>query len=263
MEEIDCSVGRHAFGSDPAGYDRARPDYPQRIYDLLRERCGLCSGTHTFEIGSGTGKATRQLLQMGASPLIAIEPDMRLANFLSTTTREFAGSLEVRNATFEETYLSLGSFDLGVAATSFHWVEQEVAIRKIATALRPGGWWVMWWNVFGDSEQTDEFHEASKNLLASAGSPHRPPFALDRDARIANLIATGEFDDISYETIHWTATFNSAGIRELFATFSEIALLLTERRQLLLNDLAKIADEQFGGRVVKPMVTPIYIARRR
>src|SRR5215472_10064256 len=79
MAEIDRDEGRRAFGADPSGYDRARPGYPPRVYDLLRDRCRLRPGTRAFEVGPGTGQATRHLLRLGASPLVAVEPDERLA----------------------------------------------------------------------------------------------------------------------------------------------------------------------------------------
>jgi hypothetical protein len=82
---IQRSFGRQAFGSDPAGYDAARPAYPEWVFDFLHERCGLVADAATFEIGPGTGTATRQVLARGASPVVAAEPNERLASFLRET----------------------------------------------------------------------------------------------------------------------------------------------------------------------------------
>jgi len=84
MSQINRIEGRRAFGLDPAGYDQARPEYPSEVYHLLKERCGLRSGTRTFEIGPGTGLATKRLLRFGADPLLVVEPDERLADYLRT-----------------------------------------------------------------------------------------------------------------------------------------------------------------------------------
>src|SRR5438045_911078 len=99
MEQLDRTFGRSAFGGDPSGYDRARPDYPEWVYQVLRQRCGLAPGVAAFEIGPGTGKATRRLLELGADPLVAIEPDARLATFLRD--RFPAPSLRILVQTFE------------------------------------------------------------------------------------------------------------------------------------------------------------------
>ena len=77
MAEIARTEGQRPFGNDPTGYDQARPDYPPQVYDILRDRCGLRPGVRTFEIGPGTGVATRHLLRLGATPLVVVEPDER------------------------------------------------------------------------------------------------------------------------------------------------------------------------------------------
>jgi hypothetical protein len=115
---VSKAFGREAFGLDPAGYHAARPAYPTWVYDVLSNHCGLRLNTATFEIGSGTGIATCRLLELGASPLIAIEPDNRLANFLEETLRLEA--LTVVRSTFENAVLPSAGFDLGFSATAFH-----------------------------------------------------------------------------------------------------------------------------------------------
>ena len=68
MAAFDRSVGRNVFGRDPALYARARPGYPERVFEVLRERCGLRPGAAVLEIGPGPGSATRRLLELGARP---------------------------------------------------------------------------------------------------------------------------------------------------------------------------------------------------
>ncbi len=269
MAEIDRSCGQHAFGGDPANYDRARLAYPERVYDVLRERCGLRHPTHTFEIGPGTGKATRELLQRGALPLVAIEPDHRLADFLAHGLVDHTSAIDIRVSTFEDVVLPPAAFDLGVAATMFHWFDQSSALRKVAPLLRRGGWWAMWWNVYGDPARPDEFRKATRHLLASLdrspsrGTAGKPPFALDVEARMASLTDADVFDTIEHEIIRWTAVLDTAQVRELYATFSPIGLLDPTERQSLLSELGRIVEECFGGRIERTMATPLYVARRR
>jgi SAM-dependent methyltransferase len=156
---IDRSFGRRAFGADPASYHSVRPQYPDWVFATLVERCGLADGATVFEIGPGTGTATRRLLDLGARPFVAIEPDPRLAAYLSKSNRNAA--LHAIVSTFEEVALDESAFDLGVCATAFHWLEEDSALAKVARLLRPGGWWAMVWNVFGDSSRPDTFHDAT------------------------------------------------------------------------------------------------------
>jgi len=161
--------GRRAFGDDPAGYHGARPEYPEWVYETLTSRCGLHPGAAVFEIGAGTGTATRRLLELGADPLVAIEPDPRLAEFLRANNPDEA--LTVRVSPFEDVVLEEAAFDLGVSATAFHWLDETPALARIAALLRPGGWWVAMWNEFGDDSRPDPFHDATTSPVSTSHSP--------------------------------------------------------------------------------------------
>jgi SAM-dependent methyltransferase len=264
MRTITMEDGRSAFGEDAANYDSARPEYPVRIYEILRERCGLKSGTQAFEIGPGTGLATRRLLQTGAS-VTAIEPDARLCAKL----RECADDppLHIINATFEAAELPLSAFDLGVSATAFHWMDQRTAITKVAALLRPGGWWAVWWNVFGDPERDDPFHNATTHLFQTSISPSysplfKHPFALHNEARIADLQSAGAFEKVRFDVVRWTLVLDANQTRALYASFSNVTTLPETERIQLLDSLHEIAATTFDNRVKRQMCTALYTARR-
>lgn len=260
---IERKFGRKAFGNDPANYHAARPGYPDWVFDVLQIRCGLGPGSATFEIGPGTGSATRRLLRLGADPLIAIEPDVRLASYLRETIHDRA--LSIIASAFEEAELPRRHFDLGVCATAFHWMEEDGALAKVADVLRAGGWWAMFWNVFGDADRPDPFHEATKDLLKGPASPSEgsgdTPFALDSAARMAALERTGVFENIEYRGSRWSLLLDPDQTIALYATFSNIAI--RPDREAVLAELHRIAREDFGGRVTRNMTTSLYSARRR
>lgn len=261
--QLDRAFGRQAFGTDPAAYDAARADYPAWVFEALRDDCGLGAGSAVFEIGAGSGKATGPLLALGASPLIAVEPDARLAAFLHGARASPA--LEVRTETFEDVALEAGGFDLGLCATAFHWLDEEAALAKIARLLKPGGWWAALWNVYGDDSFPDAFHEATQSLLGRVKSPSAGrggiPFALDAAARIAALDATGGFERVLYRTSHWPLRLSADQTVALYATYSDITA--REDRTQVLAELRRIAEAQFDGQVTRNMTTILYLARRR
>ena len=260
---IHRTFGREAFGADPANYDAARPGYPEWVFELLQTRCGLGSGSGTFEIGPGTGCATRRMLQLGAQPLIAIEPDARLATYLREALPDPA--LSIITTAFEEAQLPEADFDLGVCATAFHWLDEDRALAKVASLLHPGGWWAMFWNVFGDAERPDPFHEATKDVLKGPASPSEgsgdTPFALDAAARIGALKRNGAFDGIEYRSIPWSLLLDADQTVALYATFSNINI--RPDREAVLAELHRVARDEFRGSVTRNMVTSLYCARRR
>jgi SAM-dependent methyltransferase len=264
MPKIPLNDGRRLFGNDPQVYAEARPDYPDALYQRLVTRCGLARGRSVFEVGPGTGLATRQLLSLGASPLRAIEPDPRLASFLRDSVGP--GLLEIDQISFEDAILPEAAFDLGVSATAFHWLDQASALAKVYRTLKPGGWWAMWWNHFG-SDGPDAFQQATDHLFAgTADSPSwngekEIPFALDRDNRLRDL-AAARFRDTEVDLWRWRLTYHTPRLVALYSTFSPIQALELDSRQQFLSSLAQIADEQFGGRVERPLITVLYTARR-
>jgi SAM-dependent methyltransferase len=264
MNQIPITAGRRAFGDDPAAYDAARPDYAEALYGRLVERCGLRPGAAVFEVGPGTGIATRRLLALGASPLMAIEPDPRLADYLRRTIDHAA--LQVLDATFEDAALEPDGFDLGVAATSFHWLEQAPALAKVKAALKPGGWWAMGWNNFGIDEP-DPFQAAIDHLFAgtidspSQGQGGRPHFALDREARLHDLACAGLVDGAA-EIWRWSKVYDTARLVGLYSTFSTLNALAPADRAQFFEAFIRICDGPFGGRIERVFTTTLYTARK-
>jgi len=275
MRDPDPIAQRRAlFGNDVVAYDDGRPGYPDRVFDLLRTRCGLGPGVRVLEIGPGTGQATRRLVDAGAS-VTAVELSTTLADQLraNLTGRD----LVVAVSAFEDFEPTPGSFDLVTAATSWHWMPAEASVRRSAQALRPQGWLAVWWAIFGDPDRPDPFHDALTPVLEELepelvdpivrSDRHAPgtgahPYGLDTAARIVDLEAAGYFVVRHHEVIPWTGRHTAPQLRAMFASFSPWLALPEDRRRVLLNRVEQLADEQFGGRVERPYLTPIYLARR-
>jgi SAM-dependent methyltransferase len=262
---LDRAFGREAFGADPANYHAARPPYPEPTWQALRDRAGLGPGIDILEIGAGTGLATAPLLAHEPKRLVAIEPDLRLADFLLATIHD--PRLQIVPKPFEDVDLPAVSFDLVASATAFHWLDVVPALRRIREWLRPGGAVALWWNVFGDSSRPDAFHDATAHLFAGqqlnhmAGANDRPPYALDSQARLRELTEAGFVPDPP-ELIRWTLRLDAPGVRSLYASYSNVSVLPPDEQNKLLDALADMANNQFDNRVERNMTTAIYTARR-
>jgi SAM-dependent methyltransferase len=250
------------YGADPVGYDQGRPDYPERVYEVLRTRCALGAGSAAVEIGPGTGRVTRRLTALGAT-VVAVEPDPALADHLEQAV---AGTrTAVVRGTFEEVVLPEGAFDLAVAAMSFHWVDQDVGLPKLGRVLRRGGWAALWWTRFGDPARPDPFHEATRHLFEHVGDPllaERPPFELDAAGWEHALSRGAGLVDVRADLVPWTARLTVADVRALYASMIAVRRRRAPERRALLDELAARAVNDFGGMVERPFVTALYTARR-
>ena len=215
-----------------------------------------------LEVGPGTGQVTRRLLEIGAE-VVAVEPDARLAEFI----RERLGDqVELVEHALEDAELDASAFDLAVAASSFHWVDEAAGLASLRCALRPGGWIAIWWTSFGDETRPDPFMDAVDPLFEdvphspSAGLEGRPSFGRDAERRLAALSAAG-FEDPRSDEFRWSHVWDDTGIRGLYATFSPIIALEPEPRARMLDAVGRIAREDFGNRVERPLVTSLYTAQ--
>jgi SAM-dependent methyltransferase len=263
-EHVRLAEGRQLFGINPERYDATRPDYPSWIFEELRDSGALSRGAATLEIGPGSGRATRRLVEYGADPLVLIEPDIRFMKMLETMTRHVQ-TRRILHASFEEADVVDAEFDLAVAATMFHWIDPETRTEKLRRIVRNGGTAALIWNVLGDLDKSDAFHDATQDLLSSlAVTPSRPPnaipFALDREAREAEA-RLGGFHEVAYSESRWSYQLDTQGVRNLYESFSPIQRLESDSRNRILDELARIADQQFDGVVERNVTSCLYRLR--
>ncbi len=269
VARVPDSVRKRTFGRDPAAYDRARLGYPERLYRILERRCKLGRGASVFEIGPGTGKATREILRRRPGQYVAVEADRRLARYLVENVIRGRSGASVVVVPFERAQLPPASFDLGLAASSFHWLPERRSLRRVVRLLAPGGWWASWNNHHGDPFRSSPFHAALQPLYRElaggrgvSGWTRRRARKMLR-ARLRALTAIDAFDRIRCDELRWSVTLTTEQVRALWASFSDIAVLPFARRTWFLDSLAKVVAEQFGGRVRFPVVTTLFTARRR
>jgi SAM-dependent methyltransferase len=250
---------RRVYGTDAAGYEAGRPDYPAAVYEVLRDHAGVTPGASVLEIGPGSGRVTSWLLGSGAY-VVGVEPDRSFVHHLH---ERFGARLRVIESTFEAMPAPERPFDVVVAAMSFHWVDHAVGLPKLRSVVRPGGAVSVWWTLFSDPARRDPFGTALRALVADAGTAAAPtaPFELDVAGWRANLIERAGLTDFRADVVPWIARFDADGAVAHCASLIAVRRLPTDRQDAVLAELATIARRDFGGVVERPFVTAQYTAR--
>jgi SAM-dependent methyltransferase len=253
---------RRSFNARADEYRDGRPGYPTRVYDLLAERCGLGTGTRVIEVGAGAGHATTELVARGAN-VVAVEPGEALATLL----RARCPSAVIVPGEIETAAIPGAPFDLAVAATAWHWVDSTRALPRVASLVRPGGWFAVWWNEYGDPARRTAFRVALDDVYRRyLPDEMHDPTDLPASMRVAEwterLRRGGYFDRVDTQMIRWSYRLTRDRARRLWATFPNVNELPPTDRAGFLDGVGAVVDG-FGGAVDDPYVTAIYLARRR
>ena len=125
----DAALG---FGDIAARYAALRPSYPAALFDFLIENL---EGPRRFavDLGAGPQKASADLAAF-FDRVAAVEPDARMLAAAPDHPR-----IERLNCSSEDAAFADGSVDCVIAATSFHWMDQDRVCANVARWLRPRG----------------------------------------------------------------------------------------------------------------------------
>ena len=91
LSEADRQKLRTTFDEDAELYDKARPHYPQQLFDDLVHLASLKPGARLLEIGCGTGRATVPLARIGFG-ILGVELGENLAAIARRNSRRFRRS---------------------------------------------------------------------------------------------------------------------------------------------------------------------------
>jgi SAM-dependent methyltransferase len=134
----DREVHGRSFGPVAGRYERGRPSYPAAAVDWL-----LPAGARrVLDLGAGTGKLTRALLNRGAE-VTAVDPSEGMLAEL----RRVLPDVPALVGSAEAIPLPDHSVDAVVVGQAWHWVDPDRAVPEVARVLTPGGRLGLIWNV--------------------------------------------------------------------------------------------------------------------
>ena len=228
-------------------YERARPGYPEEAVAWIADRLDLREGRTVLDLGAGTGKLTRSLVDTGAR-VIAVEPGDAMRAVLERAVPQ----VEAMRGSAEDIPLPTASVDAIAIGQAFHWFRHDIAIPELHRVLRPRGGVALIWNM-RDPELP--LHREIGELIAPFVPPDRPaPDEWSRQLGESELF--GPLEPRRFSFVHQV---DADGLAERMASVSFVAAAPLEARRELDSCLRQLA-ERLGGRVDFPYVTAVYVS---
>ena len=243
------ATGGYSRSAD--SYVRGRPDYPSAALNWLKADLGLGPGKNVIELGAGTGKFTRLLVDTGAT-VTAVEPVDAMLDEL----RRDLPSVSALRGTAQRIPVADASADAVICAQSFHWFASADALAELRRVLKPGGMLGLIWNVRDQS--VGWVAELTRIMTPYEGNAPR----YDRGEWRQVFPARG-FGELRERTfVHSHIGPPEQVIVERVASVSFIAALPEETRAMVLAEVRELiasTSELAGKKEVRmPYITQAY-----
>ncbi len=248
------------FDAAASHYDAARPSYPAALFDELETRTGSLAGRLVLDWGAGTGIASRQLADRGATVVSLDIGEQMLRRALARKPRSACVLADGNRMPVRAASVGLTTF-----AQSWHWFDPERAAAEVARVLRPGGFWAAWWNrahVVG-AAWFDDYQDLVSSSCPAYSWQHRTDDQMAPDWGNDLVRASGLVEPASVTVVPWERQVTADQWITDERSKSYFIELEPALRESVLGQVAAILARQFpDGRLVVPYITTLLLARK-
>ncbi|MBA3349482.1 MAG: class I SAM-dependent methyltransferase [Actinobacteria bacterium] len=239
------------------------------MFDDVVELANLGPSASVLEIGCGTGQATLALAQRGLK-VTCVELGEALAAVARRNLAVFSEA-DVVTAPFEQWEPGGSSFDLVLAATSWHWIDPEVRYAKAAALLQHKGALAIIATYHVLPPDGDRFFADVQSAYSAIGIEDGPPppawsgasdaapDAIPDDG--ADIEASGLFTDVRVKRYLWDRWYTADEYVALLHTYSGHRAMEPATRRRLYDEIRRRIRTRPGGRVRKHYLFILHLAR--
>ena len=260
------------FDEIVTNYDEIRPNYPDKLFVDLIEYAGTGTNKKALEIGAGTGKATRPILEAGYN-VTAVEIGANMAAFLSDKYQSYK-AFNVIVSAFEDADAEENAYDLIYAASSIHWVDAKVGCPKIKRLLKNEGTIALLRYNFSseDDESLDAAYEKyfRTHYLSSQrygkAAEKRTHDDLRNPAGFLNRYGFNGLEEYGFKDIILNfydveIIYTADEYIKLYETMADHRDLPEKNKTGLYNEITKIINQN-GGKYKMDYIFQVYMGRK-
>lgn len=139
-------LGAERYSSKTDDYAKYRPNFPNEIVEFLYSNDFINSNSIIADIGSGTGRFTRLLLEKG-NKVYGVERNDEMRAKAEQLLSQYSNFISIRGSA-EETVLTDNTIDLITAAQAFHWFNKEKCLSEFKRIIKKNGKVLILWDDF-------------------------------------------------------------------------------------------------------------------
>jgi SAM-dependent methyltransferase len=218
-----------SFGSAAGAYESGRPDYPREAVDwMLAPVRAEGRALRVADVGAGTGKLTRTIVEAGAE-VVAIDPDPDML----ATLRGNVHGVPTFVGTGERMPLPDASVDAVLLGQAWHWVDPVAASSEAGRVLRAGGVLGLVWNI------RDESDPWVARLTAAMHGSHAEEMLAGDGPRV-----DAPFQGLDEHAWTWARTLTRLALLDMVASRSYVITASDAERARILAAVGDLFDER-------------------
>jgi SAM-dependent methyltransferase len=264
--QVSQSQLKSTFNEDAFLYDRSRPHYLSSLFSDLSTLIPLSPSSRILEIGCGTGQATLPLAKFG-SKIIAVELGPSLASLAAQNLSNFP-NVSIHCSSFEDWPPPLSEnekFDIVLAATLWHWLDESVRVEKSADALKENGTLIVI-STHHIAGETESFFSDVQKLYECFMPGTIPGQVLPAESEIPEVIAEFEnssaFGEVKVRRYEWEERYTTEEYLDLLNTYSGHIVLERENKERLFKGIKALIDGRYGCRIRKRYMAQMILAKK-
>ena len=260
------SIFEASFDVLADNYHSVRPGYPALLFKDIKSQCNIDRNSRLLEIGAGSGIATIELVKMGCH-IVAVEPGAHLAAIIKGQIGKFK-NVQIFEETFEN-FRAVDKFDVILAFTAFHWLNQKDKYKQVSDLLNDSGNLVLVWNSFfqSDSPTTVEINHTYQELLPDICPKESTTVKVNKDVlsklkrREQEVFANSLLYPIFLRKYLSVYNYDSKTYPKLLNTFPRIIETEESRRSEFLKRVSEVVKRH--DKISVPVLTTLIVCRKR
>ena len=221
-----------------------RPAYSRQIINAILQHVNpdMDSSFNCTDVGAGTGKLTKVLLEMDINVEYVVEPNDKMRKEGIAYTQGFPAKW--RKGTGEATGLSSNSFNWVTMGSSFHWTDPAKSLREFHRILKPGGYFTAIWNP--RNIKSSPLHQKIENIIYSKIPSMKRISSGSTNTKNWDeiLVSTGHFKDVVFMEFDHAEIMSKERYMGVWKSVNDIRV---QAGGYLFNKILELIEREIAG----------------